>query len=99
MHLRDFNALSDFLHTVPRPHCRYIRSLELNATVSHGDHISILDVTSAVVELLTACFYIKTLSITMEGSLDASLIPCFDQLHQLEELSLTNSAEEDTLPL
>jgi len=92
--------MESFLAHVPlASHGRFVRHLELNTVDSEGCDVDVQTVSATAVALLSGCNHIYSLSILMEGSLDASVLPCFARLPQLRAMTLSNTADEDTLPL
>ncbi|KAJ7599277.1 hypothetical protein C8J56DRAFT_916300 [Mycena floridula] len=93
--LNDFYALERFLEQVPRSYCRYIQRLDIIVATEHDVRAR----TEAVIAVLVASVCLQQLSIQMAGSLDKSIIPCFRYLHNLEHLTLKNSAQEEQYPM
>jgi hypothetical protein len=60
---------------------------------------STLSQTEMVISLLTTCPGLTKLALRFTGSLDKSVIPSFAYLPELKQLTITNCAPDDQLPL
>ena len=99
--IRHFEALEDFLETVPRTYCTHIEELDL--CTAHADLLSgpVLPRVraEAVIALLSATPKLTKLSITMSGSMDKSMLSPFPFLLNLRELSVANCGDDKMNPL
>ena len=95
--LNSYAKLDCFLDTIPRTYCCHIHDLDL----SIGDETNEVTraQTEAVISLLIACPRLNTLALRMAGSLDKSVITSFAYLPQLKQLTMSNIADENLLPL
>lgn len=99
--LNNYISLERFLDNVPRSYFRHIQDLDLS---TKGDKIATPQLTTQaqtdrLVSLLTACPGLTKLALRMTGSLDKSIIPPFAKLPELKQLTVSNCAPEEQLPL
>jgi hypothetical protein len=57
------------------------------------------EITNAVISIITSTVRLEQLELRTAGSLDKSVIPCFGSLQALRDLTLSNSADEERMPL
>ncbi|KAF7800363.1 hypothetical protein EIP86_011613 [Pleurotus ostreatoroseus] len=94
--LNTFDALRSFVLNVPAAHCRYVRTLQVELSTPG---LSATQISGHLHELLSRCVRVEELSLKLAGSLKPTVIPCFERLHYLTKLSITNVAQEETSPL
>ena len=96
--LNSYEALSSFMCHVPKPYYHHIRSLSLCLKPSLAGSGPI-DQTSALINVLPLVTRVESLSLHFIGSPAKSIIPSFQNLHDLRSLHVSNCGDEDAQPL
>ncbi|KAF9003250.1 hypothetical protein BDQ17DRAFT_1355811 [Cyathus striatus] len=105
VHLNSYDALQRFLDNVPRGYCSHIQELHLSTQdpdtnpSTRVPPIPLRTRTDAVIALLSATPSLASLTLTMAGSLDKSLIAPFPFLNNLKQLDIANCGDEASSPL
>jgi hypothetical protein len=103
--LDSFNALCNFLNSVPRSYFQHIRDLQvcttiLDAAIETNTFTNTLHPgTDALISLLGACSSLEILSLQLAHSLADSIIPSFSHLSNLKRLSISNCGDEERTPM
>ncbi|EKM56554.1 uncharacterized protein PHACADRAFT_118361 [Phanerochaete carnosa HHB-10118-sp] len=97
VNLRGSRSMRSFLDSVPDEYCRHVRTLSVD--LSMDSLFSPLRATTALADLLTRCPRLEELALSIPGSLQPRIIPCFTHLHALRKLCITNCGRDENTPL
>ena len=96
--LNSYEVLSTFMRHVPKPYYHHIRLLSLCLKPSSTSGGS-TDQNSALAGILSLITRVESLSLHLIGSPAKSIIPLFQNLHDLRSLHVSNCGDESAQPL
>ncbi|KAI0694911.1 hypothetical protein BC835DRAFT_1415202 [Cytidiella melzeri] len=103
--LQSLEAIFSYAANVPQSYHRYTRHLTICTKSTRGGPSrpaignSSTTISDALVQLLASCTQIEHLALSLESSLNQSLIPVFERFSQLRVLSINHCGDEQQTPL
>jgi len=101
--IKSYDALRSYLSHVPPSYHTFIRHLTVctkpssNSIFPNADALK--SATCSLVDLLAHCSQVEQLTLSLDTSLTEAVIPCFQRLTALTDLSITHCGDEQLAPL
>ncbi|KAI0095002.1 hypothetical protein BDY19DRAFT_902049 [Irpex rosettiformis] len=97
--LQSLDHIISYADNVPQSYHRYTRQLSICTKPANSGAPTNTAISDALSRLLASCTQIDQLSLTLEASLDYSLVHLFQHLDQLKALSIHHCGDEQRTPL